>query len=57
MSHKLKITLEGSEPKIYRTVIAPEKFTFHELHCVIQNVMNCYISSIQEELIQVILLS
>jgi Plasmid pRiA4b ORF-3-like protein len=40
MSHKLKITLEGSEPKIYRTVVVPEKFTFDELHYVIQNVMN-----------------
>lgn len=40
MSHKLKITLEGSEPKIYRTVIVPETFTFAELHYVIQNVMN-----------------
>lgn len=40
MSHKLKITLEGSEPKIYRTVIVPEKFTFDDLHYVIQNVMN-----------------
>lgn len=28
MSHKLKITLEDSEPKIYRTIIVPEKFTF-----------------------------
>ncbi len=40
MSHKLKITLEGSEPKIYRTVIVPEKFTFDDLHYVIQCVMN-----------------
>lgn len=40
MSHKLKIILEGSVPKIYRTVIVPEKFTFHQLHSVIQNVMN-----------------
>lgn len=40
MSHKLRIILEGSEPKIYRTVIVPEKFTFDDLHYVIQCVMN-----------------
>lgn len=40
MAHKLKITLEYTDPKIYRTVIVPEDFTFHQLHVVIQNVMN-----------------
>lgn len=40
MAHKLKIELNNTDPKIYRTVIVPEKFTFHELHLVIQCVMN-----------------
>jgi len=40
MAHQLKITLAYTEPKIYRTVIVPEKFTFHDLHLVIQTVMN-----------------
>jgi hypothetical protein len=40
MAHKLKIELQHSEPKIYRTVIVPEHFTFDELHTVIQCVMN-----------------
>lgn len=40
MAHKLKITLDGSDPKIYRTVIVPENFNFNELHYVIQCVMN-----------------
>lgn len=40
MSHKLKITLQHSEPQITRTVIIPENFSFHELHMVIQCVMN-----------------
>jgi len=40
MSHKLKITLQYTDPKIYRTVIVPEHFTFDDLHIVIQCVMN-----------------
>jgi hypothetical protein len=40
MAHQLKIELKYSDPKIYRTVIVPEHFTFHELHNVIQLVMN-----------------
>lgn len=40
MSHKLKIVLKYTEPQVYRTVIVPEKFTFHDLHMVIQCVMN-----------------
>jgi hypothetical protein len=40
MAHKLKIELRQSDPLIYRTVLIPEKFTFHELHTVIQLVMN-----------------
>src|SRR5690606_25688689 len=40
MSHKLKISLNNTEPKIYRTVIVPERFNFHQLHIVIQCVMN-----------------
>ena len=40
MSHKLKIELKYTEPKIYRTVIVPEFLTFHDLHNVIQCVMN-----------------
>lgn len=40
MSHKLKITLQYTDPKIYRTVIVPENFNFHQLHIVIQYVMN-----------------
>ena len=40
MSHKLKIVLKYTDPQVYRTVIVPEKFTFHELHNVIQCVMN-----------------
>lgn len=39
MAHKLKITLQYTEPKIYRTVVVPEHFSFHELHYVIQCVM------------------
>ena len=40
MAHQLKITLDGTNPKIYRTVIVPEKFNFDQLHYVIQCVMN-----------------
>ena len=40
MSHKLKIVLKYTDPQVYRTVIVPKKFTFHELHTVIQCVMN-----------------
>ncbi len=40
MSHKLKIVLKYTDPQVYRTVIVPEKFTFHEFHQVIQCVMN-----------------
>lgn len=40
MAHKLKITLNRTNPKIYRTVIVPENFNFHQLHMVIQCVMN-----------------
>lgn len=40
MAHKLKIELAYSEPKIYRTVIVPENFNFHQLHLVIQLIMN-----------------
>lgn len=40
MAHKLKIVLQHTEPKIYRTVIVPENFTFDDLHMVIQCVMN-----------------
>src|SRR5690606_36087396 len=40
MAHKLKIELRYSNPKIYRTVIVPENFNFHQLHIVIQSVMN-----------------
>lgn len=40
MAHKLRIELLYTEPKIYRTVIVPEHFTFHDLHVVIQCVMN-----------------
>lgn len=40
MAHKLKIELDFTDPKIYRTVIVPEQFTFHELHIAIQCVMN-----------------
>lgn len=40
MSHKLKIVLKYTDPQVYRTVIVPEKFTFHDLHTVIQCVMN-----------------
>lgn len=40
MAHKLKITLNDTEPKIYRTVIVPENFNFEQLHIVIQCVMN-----------------
>lgn len=36
MSHKLKITLEDTNPKVYRTVIVPEHFTFDMLHIVKQ---------------------
>lgn len=40
MSHKLKIELKNTDPKITRTVIVPENFNFDELHYVIQCVMN-----------------
>ena len=40
MSHKLKIVLNYTDPQVYRTVVVPEKFTFQELHQVIQCVMN-----------------
>jgi len=40
MAHKLKIVLQHTDPKIYRTVIVPEDFSFHQLHLVIQCVMN-----------------
>lgn len=40
MAYKLKITLDRTDPKIYRTVIVPENFNFHQLHIVIQCVMN-----------------
>src|SRR5690606_16996353 len=40
MAHKLKIVLQGPDPKITRTVIVPEKFNFEQLHIVIQCVMN-----------------
>lgn len=40
MSHKLKINLQYTEPKVCRTVIVPENFTFYDLHIVIQCVMN-----------------
>lgn len=40
MAHKLKIVLKYTDPQVYRTVIVPEKFTFHELHTVIQCIMN-----------------
>lgn len=39
MAQKLKILLNKSNPKIYRTVLVPENFTFHDLHIVIQIVM------------------
>lgn len=40
MAHKLKILLADTDPKIYRTVIVPENYTFDQLHLVIQCVMN-----------------
>lgn len=40
MAHKLKIELNNTEPKVYRTVIVPEEFDFDKLHYVIQCVMN-----------------
>lgn len=40
MAHKLKIELLYTNPKIYRTVVVPEHLTFHDLHIVIQCVMN-----------------
>lgn len=39
MSHKLKIVLNNTEPKIHRTVIVPENLNFYQLHIVIQCVM------------------
>jgi Plasmid pRiA4b ORF-3-like protein len=36
MAHKLKIVLNNTEPKISRTLIVPEIFTFDELHTTIQ---------------------
>lgn len=36
MAHKIKIVLNGSNPKITRTVLVPENFTFENLHYLIQ---------------------
>ena len=40
MAHKLKITIKGSEPKIFRMVLVPENFTFLQLHLIIQCAFN-----------------
>jgi hypothetical protein len=40
MAHQLKIVLKDTDPKIYRTVIVPENYSFYQLHIVIQSVMN-----------------
>ena len=40
MAHKLKISLNHTEPMVSRTVIVPEDFSFDDLHLVIQCVMN-----------------
>lgn len=40
MAFILKITIKGSHPKIFRTVLVPEKFTFLDLHWVIQGLFN-----------------
>jgi hypothetical protein len=39
MAYKFTITLEGSDPKIYRKVIVPENLSFDDFHLVIQIVM------------------
>ncbi len=36
---KLKITLSGSEPVIWREIIVPVSFTVMELHAVLQGTM------------------
>jgi hypothetical protein len=40
MAHQLKIVLKYTKPQVWRTVVVPEEFTFHQLHTVIQSVMN-----------------
>lgn len=36
---QFKITLNDSEPKIWRRIQVPDTYTFWDLHCAIQNAM------------------
>lgn len=36
---QLKITLEDSQPKIWRRILVPDNYIFFDLHCAIQNAM------------------
>src|SRR3990167_8316466 len=37
MVMQFKITLNDSEPKIWRRIIVPKKYSFFDLHCAIQD--------------------
>jgi len=39
MSHRLKVTLEGVEPPIWRRLVVPSEFTLFDLHCAVQVAM------------------
>jgi hypothetical protein len=46
MSHRLKVTLEGVEPPVWRRLVVPSEFTLFDLHCAIQVAMgweNCHL--------------
>ncbi len=40
MAHQLRVALKHSDPKVFRTLVVPEGFTFHQLHVAIQCAMN-----------------
>jgi len=39
MPHRLKVTLEGVEPPVWRRLVVPSEFTLFDLHCAIQVAM------------------
>jgi len=36
---RLKITLQGTDPAVWRRILIPESYTFYDLHVAIQNAM------------------